>query len=132
MASDTLRGDAGRPDAQGDREGVVMTQTETTKTRAAPSARHEVTVWLDQPLWGRDHATGELVQSNRHRVEAAYVLQDAVSTQVADEDGEVLLAFPTPAVTRLTWTGARTPASEKAAPTPPEAPAPITFAARRK
>jgi hypothetical protein len=102
-----------------------MAPTETTETRGAPSTRHEVTVWLDQPLWGRDHATGELVQSNRHRVEAAYVLQDAVSTQVADEDGEVLLAFPTPAVARLTWAEIATQAPGKAAPTPPEAPTPM-------
>jgi hypothetical protein len=80
--------------------------TTAAAPRSVVSARHEVTVWLKEPLWGQDLATGESFQSTRHRTLAESVLQDPVSTLVLDGDGVVLLEFPTRAIDRVVWTQA--------------------------
>lgn len=65
--------------------------------------QREVTIWLSNPLWGRDPRTEELFQSNRHIVTADQVVQDAERTILVDINGEVLLDFPTEAIEKIRW-----------------------------
>jgi hypothetical protein len=56
----------------------------------------EVTNWTDP-------ATGEVILSNRHSLEARAVQQDAKVTIVIDGQGDVVGSWPTRVVDRIAW-----------------------------
>lgn len=62
-----------------------------------------ITVWLKEPVWGRDPGTRDKFKSNRHIVLANRIVQDSAVTSMIDENGEIVAEWPTPNIERLAW-----------------------------
>ena len=85
------------------RKGHASTHQLGHHGRMSDANTRAVVVWLVEPLWGVDPDTGEAFKSTRHVAYADRVVQDAGTTVLVDDDGEVVGEWATKDVVRIDW-----------------------------